>query len=466
MINNPYLAVFLYSALIYLLGLLVFLGLAPTQFKKYNLFLNLGLSWGFGNGLLISILYLFSFLNKLTLVNAVSFQAGLIIGLVSLVFLTVHLKIPWRFNKLYLLALTLLILFLLPLIKHSLWSPLNAWDALAIWVLKAKALLGKLNVIGNPFFGDPFYWFSHQDYPIGLPLMLNAFFRIVNFAHDQAAQFYLLLFYLNSLFLYLGAMLYFLKHHLHWLIKLLSLVILMTVPNFILFSHNGFADVPLSYFFLSASFLLADLYLMIDKNSLSIIPLAVLTALSSTTIKIEGYPFLMAYSLLLILAVFFNQQYKHINAAFLLKLGIVVLLGLFPVIAWEWLKYRLQIRGTFAQATVSTSLQNALKLILHTYLNELLDTSRYALTLITSVFIYILELAMLVLNRQFKTLLLNSLLGLQLASYTLIYLITPNPLLWQLSSSFPRLSLHLIPIMIMFIFYNYIVLCQTKPNSQ
>lgn len=68
------------------------------------------------------------------------------------------------------------------------WPGLTDIDAFAIWMLKAKwVLLDALRPI-PAVFRDPILSYSHQDYPLSLPLLVAGFYSVIGRMDDTAAK--------------------------------------------------------------------------------------------------------------------------------------------------------------------------------------------------------------------------------------------------------------------------------------
>jgi|GEM_PF-1319634 len=452
---NPYFGVIIYCLITYLFGYLIYLLVLPKKINSYNLFLTLGLSWGLGNGLLIVILVTLLFINRLYWLNFNFFFVTTIGILVSLLtaffFLKKTRRISFSLSPVNLGLLILILVIFFPLIKHSLWTPPNAWDALAIWMLKAKVLLSNSSILENPFFRDSYYWFTHQDYPLGIPLIINAYYRTINFVHDQAIQLYLLQYYIGLIFLLIGSLRYFLAKKLSLTLQVITIVLIITMPSFAIYSHNGFADIPLSYFFVAALFLLLD-YLKTNDNDL-VVP-AVFLSLISAVIKIEGYTYSFFFISIFGVLYLIKTQINSLKPQLIIKLGTSLFFGSLPILIWGILKHKMQIGSTFSILVLNPNLFSALKTILHTYFNQLINTSQFSLSLIVAFIIYLPQITNLIFLKRFPQIMANLVPVLQLGAYTILYLVTPNPLLFQLDS-FGRLILHLIPLIYILIFYNF-----------
>ncbi|MCG2692463.1 hypothetical protein L6272_06635, partial [Microgenomates group bacterium] len=160
---NQNLLVIFYSLFIYLVGSLGLIVFNNKLFKKQNLFLNLGLSWGVGNAVLILIFYVLGFTGKLDLIQLRSGVGLFVLVLITGIFVLIKSKmIKWQFKWQNWLLLLGILIFLLPLIRNSFFAPLNYWDALGVWLIKAKTLFYFPGVTDSGFFKESFYSYTHQ----------------------------------------------------------------------------------------------------------------------------------------------------------------------------------------------------------------------------------------------------------------------------------------------------------------
>jgi len=449
---NQNLLVIFYSLFIYLVGSLGLIVFNNKLFKKQNLFLNLGLSWGVGNAVLILIFYVLGFTGKLDLIQLRSGVGLFVLVLITGIFVLIKSKmIKWQFKWQNWLLLLGILIFLLPLIRNSFFAPLNYWDALGVWLIKAKTLFYFPGVTDSGFFKESFYSYTHQDYPLGLPLLVTAFYRLAGFINDQAVQFYLLGYFINFIFLLTGTMIEMGKNRISLINIFVITLLIIEMPNMILFSHNGYADIPIAFFMAAAMKLFIDLFLE-KKAALETLPLLILMALTSANFKVEGYPFVGVIGITLLLMQLVKP--KNLKKLPFIKIGLAILIGLTPIIIWEVYKARQGISGTYAGAGLAMMNFSKLKTIIHYYLNELIDTNRYLLTLILAFFVYVIEVLLMISKKMIVLLLPHLIIFGQLAAYTIIFLVSPHQLIWQLSS-FERIVLPLIGMLFMLIFYNF-----------
>jgi len=459
---NQNLLIIIYTLWIYLIGGLSLKVFNDQLIKKNNLFLNLGLSWGIGNAILILILYFLAFAGKLEWIQLTSGAGLLVLVLIGgMIVLMKSRKIAWRFKWQNWLLLLGSLIFLLPLIRHSFFAPLNAWDALGVWLIKAKALFYFPGVIESGFFKESFYDYTHQDYPLALPLLVTAFYRLLGSVNDQAVQFYLLNFFINFIFILTGTMIQMSKNRIALSNIFIITLLIIEMPNMILFSHNGYADIPMAFFMIAAMKLFFDLFSE-RKTTFNTLPLLILMTLTSASFKVEGFSFIGVMGITLLIMQWVKP--KNLRKIPLVKISLATLIGLAPITVWEIYKYKQGIADTYAGAGLAIVNFSKLKMIIHYYFNELFDTNRYLLTLILAFFVYALEVLFMISKKMIISLIPHLIIFGQLTAYTILYLISPHPLIWQLSS-FERIALPLIGMLLMLIFYNFNCLWPKKNES-
>jgi hypothetical protein len=129
--------------------------------------------------------------------------------LTSILFIFLFLKErkEIKLKKLNLVYFVFALIFFTPLMIESLTSFLISWDALAIWFLKAKALYVDQNIL--LFLKSKNFYYSSQAYPLGIPLIINIYYRLINKVNEQAIQFYFVWFFINMSFLFFGLLINF-----------------------------------------------------------------------------------------------------------------------------------------------------------------------------------------------------------------------------------------------------------------
>ena len=86
------------------------------------------------------------------------------------------------------IPVSLILLALAVVATHSLLTPLEEWDAFAIWGLKAKVLAHAALRPVPPYFHDLSLSYSHLDYPLMLPFLTAGAYAAMGGADDQSGK--------------------------------------------------------------------------------------------------------------------------------------------------------------------------------------------------------------------------------------------------------------------------------------
>lgn len=430
-------------------------------FCRHNLFIKIGLSWALGNCFTFILLLVLVFLNKSNLITPLN-----LLGLIGLMILLLTPTIvrnrqiffnPCVLRKTNWIVLILFFWFFLPFLQSSLFSYLIDWDAVAIWFLKAKAFFYAENIWQTPFFQDAIaFRYAHKAYPPALPLLIAGYYKLIKTINDQAIQFYLSLFFLNLVFVCYG----FVRETVKKLYSLTLILLTISVfifPYLIVYGHNGYADVPLS--FILTLCLILFIYGFGEKNKNHKVLYSTLIFIISgfgAMIKNEGAAFFAIITIVSGSMLFVKQYQSRLNQDQLNKrlnwkrimAGAVIFISvLFPLALWHYFKIinHIEIDSYLNKAQFYHNMFFRIKLIFNLYLNEIIDTSKYGVLLIPSFFIFVITYTFLTIAKKIRFLIPSFILAAQLSVYTFVYAITNTPLDWQVLSSFDRLSLHLIP---------------------
>ncbi len=441
LVNHHVLMIFSFIFLIQITGFVFLVSFFKNFIKINNFFLNLSYSWFFGNCLISLIIYGLFFTNKLSFINLKNFQTFFLIIFFYFVFIVIkNKKDISSINKTNFFYLLLIIIFFLPLIIDSLTSFLISWDALAIWFLKAKSLFLKENII--EFLKDDNYYYSSQAYPIGFPLLVNAYYRIINQVNDQTIQFYLLWFYINMFLFIFGTFIKFIGKYLNKFILLITTFILLLPANFILYSHNGYVDLQLGYAFLII-YSLFYLYLTDLKKNKYLMQLLILGIGWCLTLKNESLPFCIIIFGLCIM--FWFKRYSFLSFFYN---NLLFLVNFLSFILWEIYK-KLNTIPSFIEDNLLLKKENIyrVKIVYNYFILEFFNTEKYGLSLIICFFTIIFFISILLIHKNYKNqLIMLAILLWQLFFYFYVFLITPFPFIVQLEASIERIFLQFIPL--------------------
>lgn len=138
-------------------------------------------------------------------------------------------------------------LVLMMLLAEALSKPLLAFDARAIWGMKAKILFYERGIYGEDFL-DPERLHFHQRYPLLLPLAQCFIYHFIGGVDDRYVKVIFPIFFVSlSLSFYAMLRRFFGRSY-----CMAATTMLMTLPAYVIFENGGVnsgnADVPLAYF--------------------------------------------------------------------------------------------------------------------------------------------------------------------------------------------------------------------------
>ncbi len=447
-----------YILFIYLFGFAIYLTFFKNIFSKNNLFFNTGISWILGNLGLIIGLYVLTFTQRLNLISQTLLEKGILFTIVLILinWFFFSKKIFHKLNVVNLLTFIFLIFFFKNLIIDSLISYLISWDAMAMWFLKAKTFFYSNGIWDNNFYLNAGFEYSNKPYPIGFPLIIAAFFRIINFINDQIIQLYFLVFFINLVLIFFG----FIKKTLNKLTifsQILITLSLFALPNFMIYAHSGYGDMLVSLgIALSIIIFIYFLNESDKKNKFNYLTLLLCSTFMPVFIKNEGIPICIVLNTISILIYAKTLKKEKLKNIFLQIINYLLLafILIFPLVMWELFKKQTNMVFYLDNATIIAPLSK-IKMISFHFMDEFLRTSYYSVISISLLLILVAQNCFLIVNRKFQEILPFFVVLLQLFAYMYVYLITTVPLKLQLDSSYERLFLQILPALYIIAVYNF-----------
>ena len=335
-------------------------------------------------------------------------------------------------------------------IIQSAYNPHGAWDAFAIWNTRARYLFRA----GEQWSGAFSTFYSHPDYPIMLPLFIAICWRYLGSDTVIIPIIIGLIFTYSIVGIVVCSVTYCSTASQGYLA---GLVLLGTNP-FISSGLSQYADIPLSFYFLTTIVLLTLKCKLSFKHGA--IALAGIAAGLAAWTKNEGILFLVV-----IISSFFFLTWTYDGWKQATKDILVFIVGLIPVLTC--IIYFKIIYASGNDIIVGQGF--------HSTLARLTDFSRYAIIMkkfLNEIYFFhvlrdnkfdipmtiILFMGIFLLKRPQK---LNANLSLKYAiislclmliGYFFVYVITPNDLTWHINTSLQRLLVHLWPSLV-FIFF-------------
>jgi hypothetical protein len=324
---------------------------------------------------------------------------------------------------------------------------MRSWDALAMWLMKAKSFFYSAGLWDNQLYTKPGFDYLIKAYPIVFSLLIAGFYKIINQVNDQIVQFYLVFFYLNVIFVALGYFITLLKNK--WL-SLMVCLITVLIPNFFIYAANGYADLPLAMTILAG---LVSYLLYQNSKEEGYIYLLILSGGLAASFKNDGLPFLMITLVLggLILGKKLLVTSKLKMKVFLiLKYLLATIITVVPLIVWGLVLKKLQLVHYFDYGTINLQSVRRLSLIYFYYMAAITDVSKYGLTIVPLLLLIVYELSYRCIKKDWQKIIPGLIILGQLVAYTLAYLKTPLPLELHLQTSAERVFLQIMPAFLVY----------------
>ena len=331
----------------------------------------------------------------------------------------------------------------------ALVRPVESYDAVAIWSLKAKILYlartmphNFFTMVGARFDG------AHPDYPLLLPLSEVWFYTFINNFNDLLVK---ALFPLNFL-AFMAVFYIFLKKTIaNRLFALIFTFILASVRQFSNYATNGYADMQMAIY---ASLTFLALYLWAREDSPAYFWTAFFSCIFAMWTKNEGAIVMIGFIAILFVRIF--TQIKKMRTAVLSNykgaiFPAVILGGLF--ILWSLFKSSMNIQndvvntGTFTAYQLSGVFKRSFA-ILYEYQRQIFGVKYWNLSWVAFILLAALGYKKLFSEANRYITIPTFLI---LLCYTTIYIITPQDIRWHLRTSASRLLIHILPLVIFYI---------------
>ncbi len=334
-----------------------------------------------------------------------------------------------------LLAFVIAYAFFMALIK-----PMESYDAVAIWALKAKVIFldrtispGFFTAMGTKFQG------AHPDYPLLLPLAEVWFYTFINNFNDHFVK---VLFPLNFL-AFLAVFYAFLKKALsNRLFAVIFTFILASIRQFSNYAANGYADMQMAIY---ASLTFLALYLWIKEKKQTYLWTAFFSCAFAIWTKNEGAVVFLGFILIAVIHIFTQIKNK--------KSGIIPIAAL-SILFISWVLFKASINvhndvvnaGTFVKYDIS-GIFGRLGAILYEYQRQIFGVKYWNLIWIAFILLAVSGWKELF-SEEYRYLTVP--VFFILLCYTAIYFITPQDILWHLRTSASRLFIHFLPLAVFY----------------
>lgn len=338
----------------------------------------------------------------------------------------------------------------------SITQPLVSWDAVAMWMYKAKLYFNNhavvfadykntqylLKITSGTIGGIASDLGRHGDYPPLYPLMIDALYIWRGSVSELLGK------SLNGLFAasFVGVLWQLQKSRLPRQYSLVILLSFITVPlaaTAFTTGYLGYADYTVGICMGLSGVFLVD---YVARRQATSVYMALFMAFCAAMVKNEGQPFFMVI-LLVVSALLLTVKLKRktswrplvpifVWAAFLVS----------GMLAWKVMVDQHHVPSEFFGTSLRSQLGQLLpkaKVVFRYVAHFMFGSSTALLVLILS----LLSMGIAIAGKNRSLLLVWVLVCLQFASYMVIYLISPRDLNWHLATSFDRLVVQLCPLM-------------------
>ena len=409
---------------------------ARPIWHRLNIAVGVPLAWVLGNAFWMLILLLLAAYDQLGIISTV--PATILLLLIALAAALVCAR-KTSIAHLGIVAITLLLLW--PVIYHSTESYLIEWDAVAMGFLKAKSFFISPGFTDNVLYRSSSFLYSERSNPIGISLVIAAYYRIIGHVNDQIAQLYMVQWYVLLPLATLG-FLRLMMRNVSWLTLWPLTMIMYLAPSYLRHASNGYFDIAIGLVVcVTTGTWLMALRSSDRKEAQVLTLLAIAASGAGGLIKNEG---IVLVVLTCVLSLARTEWMRY---------AVVVAYAWAGIVLWFLIRAHLNIHFYLGNDISLNAMMMRIKPILFHYVDTLVNTSCFGFTLTLLFFATILVSTVFV-QKKYTLKLIPFIFPLGLImSYTIVYLITPLNFNLQLTSSFERLLLQSIPAFFLVIGY-------------
>ena len=311
------------------------------------------------------------------------------------------------------------------------------WDAWSIWGHKARAFALR-GTVDFSFFTDPSRYFSHQEYPLLLPLSESWIYLGLGRIDEATVKFLFPFFFLSFLVLFWGAS----RRERGRKESLILTVFLATLPLFLQYVVQGYAEIPLTFYY---TFSTLYLYFWCKDLRREDLWIGVLFSTFAAWTKNEGLA-LFTINFFLFATARFAVSRQGFRKKALLEIALL-LTPLFLLFPWYFLLARLGISSEFWPLPWNVFLIRFPRIlpILTTFFWKLIDIHSWNLLWVGLIFFGSLCWRDIF---SFPKILLTLAIFFHWALYVFIYIIHPGEVVWVMNvdDGYNRILLHAAPL--------------------
>lgn len=330
---------------------------------------------------------------------------------------------------------------ILYVIFRTMIKPIESYDAVAIYAIKAK-IFYLAGAIPQDFFSYLAPMFPHPDYPLNIPLIETFIYIFLGSLNDQLVKIIFPLFFIGILvLLYYGV-----RRFAHPVYSLLFVFLLATIPQFNEYATNAYLDLPFAYYYF-ASFLLLLFWISDNRRTGALLASAVMVALAAWT-KNEGLMY-CGINMLLIFAFLLYQKSKISRRGIAQAVAYICIIAVISL-PWFFLKKEYGIINSDVSAEALTPfgfISQLYKLgpIVYEFQKQFFGPKKWIL--IWPILLFALAFNYKALLRGVNKYIVLSLV-LIVGGYVFIYLISHVEINYFLSRTWARFLVHFLPVVV------------------
>ncbi len=325
---------------------------------------------------------------------------------------------------------------------RALVKPMESYDAVAIYAIKAKALYLAGSIPGN-FFTGTINLFAHPDYPLNIPLCETFIYLFLGSLNDQLVKIIFPLYFAGLL----GLLYFVIRRFAGRTYALLFTFLLAAIPQFNAYATNGYLDLPLAYYCFASAVFLFIWFEDTSKAGLLFIS-AVMAGLAGWT-KNEGLMYCII-NISLIAIFFVTNRKKGLVKRYFIYLSSYIFTIFAISLPWLWIKVSAHLVNSEINLSNLTpwyilSQYRRVWPIIYEFQKQFLGPKKWNIIWMIFIFLLIVKFKKIFSKDiRYATLFIFFSFG----GYVLIYMITSQDLAWHLSSTGSRFLIHFLPVVI------------------
>jgi len=325
---------------------------------------------------------------------------------------------------------------------RALLLPMEDFDAVTNWGLKAKAIY-LANGIPLGFLTNREYATVHADYPLLLPLAESYVYFLLGHVNDFAVKWIFPLSLTACVTAFYASLR---RMTLNRTAGLAFAFVLVSIPHLVFSATNAYADILIATYF-GAGFFYLFLWIR-QRNDLFLGLSALLTGMAGLT-KSEGMVLCLVNLVVLMWAV--NRE-RSVDRPHGWR-QVLIYIGVFSTVLMPWLVFRLSMKAQndyihelSVERVVQWETVMRMKTILYHYQAQFFNLKSWNLLWLAALGLFLFRFKKILQSDQ-KFIFLAT--AMTLSFYTSVYFITFNDVAWHLKTSFSRLLVHFVPLVVL-----------------